>query len=110
FEPEWVLALRSRLVAAAGAAACLVVVDDFAAVGVPRAADLGPGRYVLDHEYDLVRLRRLEWLRQATAAPGRPGGDPLLVVAGVRKQPDGERLDQVRGHSQLVEAAGCVLF
>jgi hypothetical protein len=94
------------------ATGCLIVVDDFASIGVPRggAAVLSTDSYADDYEYDPVRLNRLDWLRRMTASRERPEGDPMIVDAGIRKQTYPNWPYQVRGTNQIVETAACVAF
>jgi hypothetical protein len=104
FDHNVVLDYRNRLVQSTGATGCLVVVDDFASIGVPRgSATTSTDPYGADYAYDRVRLNRLEWLRRMT-------GDPLLVVAGIRKQSYPSWPYQIRGTNQIVETAACVAF
>jgi hypothetical protein len=111
FDANLVLAYRNHLMKSTAATGCLFVVDDFASIGIPRgSAELSREGYADDYKYDPLRLNRLEWLRKMTASSERPEGDPLLVVAGICKQKYPSRPYQVRGTSQIVEAAACVAF
>jgi hypothetical protein len=104
FDANVALDYRNRLVQATGATGCLIVVDDFASIGVPRGSvTTSSDAYAADYSYDPVRLNRLDWLKRMT-------GDPLLVVAGVRKQTYPSWPYQIRGTSQIVETAASVAF
>ena len=76
FDAGIALAYRNRLVESTRATGCLIVVDDFASIGVPRGpAELAADGYVGDYKYDPVRLNRLDWLRRMTASRERPEGE-----------------------------------
>ena len=95
---------RNRLVQSTRATGCLIVIDEFASIGVHRgSATSSSGAYWADYTYDPARLNWLDWLRRMT-------GDPLLVVAGIRKQTKTGWPHQVRGTSPIVESAACVAF
>lgn len=111
FDPNVVLAYRNHLMQSTAATSCLIVIDDFPSIGVPRGpAELAADGYAGDYKYDPVRLNRLDWLRRMTASRERPEGDPLVVVAGIRKQTYPSWPYQVRGTGQIVETAACVAF
>lgn len=72
-----------------------------------------PLRPLTDLDVDEERMRTLMELQEWTRRSDVPGGDPILVVSGVRK-PDSHRkrltLADVRGRYETVCDAHCVLF
>jgi hypothetical protein len=74
FDPMVVLGHRAQVMQSTGATSFLIVVDDFASIGIARDSIAGPSDgYIDDYRFDPQRLGRLVWLRRMTASPERPG-------------------------------------
>jgi hypothetical protein len=82
------------------------------AISSPAGDDL-PARPATELEADMIRMRMLTEVQAWTRGAHRPGGEPILAIAEVRK-PDHPRkrltLADVRGHSDLVYDAHAVLL
>jgi hypothetical protein len=111
FDPWTVLAYRAQLMQATGATACLIVVDDFNSIGVPRdSVKPSPERFVHDFEYDSARFNQLDLMRRMTISAERPLGDPVILITGIRKQSHPIWPYCVKAMGLTVAAAECVAF
>jgi len=111
FDVATILEHREQLVRATGATGCLIVVDDFPSIGVPRDRVEEPtGYHRKDYQYDPDRFHRLDRIRRVTANSEWPAGGPLIAVVGIRTQARLRWPYQVRGTSMIVETAACVAF
>jgi hypothetical protein len=111
FEAATVLDYRDQLVRATGAKGCLIVVDDFASIGVPwDPVQPRTGNRRKDCDYHPERFRRLDWLTAMTKDDRWPAGGPLIVVAGVRMDGVFGWPYEIRGPRLIVENASTVAF